>query len=240
MPPINQRQNHMFYVNNLHIIPPTPVKLHGLAHIYSLHLFCNRWGQLSPCFTKEEKQMNKTAISIIAALFMLLTLIPSPALAARPWPSPTPTAPVSPVPTAEPTPVASPEPSAEPTPTASPEPTASPKPTDTPEPTASPESSVSPEPAATPRPSPTRTPRPTYRPIPTYRPRPTERPCLHEHVYCCNCKKCVLCGKCTCKVPCPQIVTPKTGDTGALCLIALALIGAAGVEVIKRKGGRNK
>ena len=61
--------------------------------------------------------MNKTAISIIAALFMLLALIPSPALAARPWPSPTPTAPVSPVPTAEPTPVASPEPSAEPTPT---------------------------------------------------------------------------------------------------------------------------
>lgn len=154
MPPINQRQSHMFYVNNLHIIPPTPVKLHGLAHIYSLHLFCNRWGQLSPCFTKEENQMNKTAISIIAALFMLLTLIPSPALAARPWPSPTPTAPVSPVPTAEPAPVASPEPSAEPTPTASPEPTASPKPTDTPEPTASPESSVSPEPAATPRPSP--------------------------------------------------------------------------------------
>ena len=216
MPPINQRQSHMFCVNNLHIIPPTPVKLHGLAHIYSLHLFCNRWGQLSPCFTKEENQMNKTTISIIAALFMLLTLIPSPALAARPWPSPTPTAPVSPVPTAEPTPVASPEPSAEPTPTASP------------------------EPAATPRPSPTRTPRPTYRPIPTYRPRPTERPCLHEHVYCCNCKKCVLCGKCTCKVPCPQLVTPKTGDTGALCLIALALIGAAGVEVIKRKGGRNK
>ena len=154
MPPINQRQNHMFCVNNLHIIPPTPVKLHGLAHIYSLHLFCNRWGQLSPCFTKEENQMNKTAISIIAALFMLLTLIPSPALAARPWPSPTPTAPVSPVPTAEPTPVASPEPSAKPTPTASPEPTVSPKPTDTPEPTASPESSVSPEPAATPRPSP--------------------------------------------------------------------------------------
>ena len=126
MPPINQRQSHMFYVNNLHIIPPTPVKLHGLAHIYSLHLFCNRWGQLSPCFTKEENQMNKTAISIIAALFMLLTLIPSPALAARPWPSPTPTAPASPVPTAEPAPVASPEPSAEPTPTASPEPTASP------------------------------------------------------------------------------------------------------------------
>lgn len=142
MPPINQRQNHMFCVNNLHIIPPTPVKLHGLAHIYSLHLFCNRWGQLSPCFTKEENEMNKTAISIIAALFMLLTLIPSPALAASPWPSPTPTAPVSPVPTAEPTPVASPEPSAEPTPTASPEPTASPKPTDTPEPTASPESNL--------------------------------------------------------------------------------------------------